>query len=251
MPIIGQHSGSATLRTLEPQFVDYGTTTIPYVVTRADRKRVSIEVHPKLMVMVTAPMDATREAIQDAVLSKARWIVRQRRYFVDLLPHTPARRYVSGESHLYLGRKYRLRIHEGDADECVKLDGGYLHIFTKAPDSLETKRALLADWYHGHAERLLPNRVSVCLTHSLLRDARPTQVRIRKLAKRWGSCSPQGRLSLNVDLIRAPRGCIDYVITHELCHLIEPNHSSNFMRLLDRVMPDWRDRKQQLERRLA
>jgi predicted metal-dependent hydrolase len=251
MKRIDRQSGSAALRILEPQFVEYGTTTIPYVVTRTDRKRVSIEVLPRLIVIVSAPRSATAEAIRAAVQSKGSWILRQCRYFADLLPHTPQRRFVSGESHLYLGRKYRLRIREANGPERVTLDSGQLHIYTNAIDSLDAKRALLAGWYRRHAERVLPERVEACTTHPLLRESRPSEIRIRMLAKRWGSCSPQGRLSLNVDLIRAPRGCIDYVITHELCHLIVPNHSLKFTRLLDRIMPDWRERKQQLERRLA
>lgn len=251
MDAIDRQSSSTALRILEPQFIEYGTTTIPYVVTRAERKRVSIEVHPKLIVIVSAPIHATTKAIQEVVRSKAKWILRQCRYFVDLLPHTPHRRFVSGESHLYLGRKYRLRIRQAEGFEHVRLDSGYLHIFTSATDSIEAKRALLHAWYRRHAERVLPERVAACVAHPLLRRTQPSAIQIRTLAKRWGSCSPTGRLSLNVDLIRAPRGCIDYVITHELCHLILPNHSAKFTRLLDRVMPDWRDRKQQLERRLA
>lgn len=248
---IERQPSSVALRIVEPQFIEYGTTTIAYVVTRADRKRVSIEVHPRLMVMVTAPKQATMDSIRKVVHARARWILRQCRYFADLLPRTPKRRFVSGESHLYLGRKYRLRIREADGEERVKLDSGYLHIFTNATDSLEAKHALLTEWYRCHANRVLPERVAACLTHPLLHNARPSQLRIQTLKARWGSCSPRGRLTLNVDLVRAPRGCIDYVITHELCHLLVSNHSSKFTRLLDRVMPDWRDRKQQLERRLA
>jgi len=251
MRTIHRESDFTTLRVFEPQFVEYGTTTIPYIVTRADRKHVSIEVHPKLIVIVSAPLHATTEAIGKVVHSKANWILRQCRYFADLLPHTPTRRFVSGESHLYLGRKYRLRIRAADGPEGVRLDSGYLHIFTNATGSIEAKKALLDDWYRRHAERVLPQRVEACLVHPLLRSAQPSQVRIRALRKRWGSCSPTRRLTLNVSLIRAPRACIDYVITHELCHLLVPNHSSKFTRLLARIMPDWRDRKQQLERRLA
>lgn len=242
---------TTALRIFEPQFVDYGSTIVTYVATRAERKRMSIEVHPNLHVVVSAPRRATADAIREAVRRKASWILQQRRFFADLLPRTPTRRFVSGETHLYLGRQYRLRIREAEGLERVKLDSGCLYIYTDARDSVDIKQKLLAEWYRGHAHRVLPERVRACLAHPVLRRIHPSRLEIRRLRKRWGSCSPRGRLTLNVDLIRAPRACIDYVITHELCHLIVPNHSPKFTRLFDRVMPDWRERKQQLERRLA
>jgi predicted metal-dependent hydrolase len=245
------NSEATALRIFEPQFVEYGSTTIPFFVTHTKRKRVSIEVHPNLCIVVSAPPNATTMSVREVVRRKAAWILKQHRFFARLRPYTPERRFVSGESHLYLGRKYRLRIRKTENEEWVKLDAGYLHIHTATPDRLETKRALLADWYRSHAFRVLPERVGACLAHPLLHDAKPARITIRALTKRWGSCTQAGRLTLNIDLIRAPRACIDYVITHELCHLLIPNHSSKFTRLLDRVMPDWRDRKQQLEWRLA
>lgn len=241
----------APLRVLEPRFVDYGDTPIPYFLTRSERKHVSIEVHPDLVVMVNAPRHATMREIAAIVERKAAWILRQQRAFADLLPYTPARRFVSGESHLYLGRKYRLKIHEAAEIETAKLAAGYLHVYTNAPNLPDATQALLAEWYRGHAERVFPQRLEVCASHAALRAVPRPRLFIRLLRKRWGSCSTSGRLTLNVSLIRAPRGCIDYVITHELCHLLVPNHSSKFIRLLNRVMPDWRDRKQQLERMLA
>jgi predicted metal-dependent hydrolase len=246
-----QQSGTAALRVLEPQSVEYGSITITYFVTRTERSRVSIEVHPNFRVIVSAPCTATTAGIRETVKRKASWILKQHRFFADLLPRTPERRFVSGESHLYLGRQYRLRVRETKDDERVKLNAGYLHVYTATPASVDAKQKLLAAWYRGHALRVLPQRVNACLAQPLLLCARPSRIEIRPLRKRWGSCSPAGRLTLNVDLIRAPRGCIDYVITHELCHLLVPNHSSSFIRLLDRVMPDWRERKQQLEQRLA
>ena len=119
------------------------------------------------------------------------------------------------------------------------------------PRSVETKEAVLMAWYRRQAARVFPGRLMACAEHPTWRRLPKPRLLIRSLQKRWGSCGRTGRLTLNVSLIRAPRGCIDYVITHELCHLLVPNHSSKFTRLLDRVMPDWRDRKLQLERRLA
>lgn len=228
-----------------------GTPRIEYTVAFGARRRLAIEVHPDLSVIVRAPHHTTPEFLENAVQRKSRWIHRQLQFFSLFLPRTPARRYVSGETHLYLGRRYQLKVLRTRDEESVRLDAGEIRITTRTPASLEAKQALLESWYRDHATTFLRKRFDVCLLHSAFRTAKTALLSIRTLKKRWGSCSPRGRITLNLDLIRASRPCIDYVITHELCHLIEPSHSAKFDRLLARVMPDWRSRKNQLETLLS
>ncbi|MEA2235829.1 MAG: hypothetical protein QOC81_553 [Thermoanaerobaculia bacterium] len=228
-----------------------GIATIEYTLTFVPRKRLAIEVHPDLTVIVRAPQHAKPETIENAVRRRSRWIYRQLQYFSSFLPRTPPRRFVSGESHLYLGRRYRLRVVRTRDEESVRFESGEIRISTGTPSSMEAKRELLQAWYRARARRYLNERFKECARHPAFRDARGAQLSIRKLTKRWGSCSSRGRITLNADLIRASRACIDYVITHELCHLIVPSHSPKFDRLLARVMPDWRERKNQLESRLS
>lgn len=229
----------------------YGSRVIDYRVTRMERKRAYLAVMPDLHVHVKAPLQASDHSIQSAVRQKARWILRQQRFFTDLLPRTPRRRLVSGESHLYLGRKYRLKIDAtGDGDH-IALRGGYFHLTTRQHATPVRRAALLSAWYRLQAARVFRERLDRCAEHPALRRVGKVRLIIRRMKRRWGSCTARGNLVINVDLIRAPRGCIDYVITHELCHLLVPDHSRRFTNLLDRVMPDWRDRKSQLERLLA
>lgn len=238
-------------RRAENDTVAYGSKVIAYRVERMTRRRAAIEVSPDLSVIVKVPQAASVSAIRSAVRQKARWILRQQRHFSDLLPRTPKRRLVSGESHLYLGRKYRLRVEEPAGPDRVTLSGGYLHLKISASAKASKRAALLRAWYLLHARRVFRERLEACRQHPAFHRIGDVHLIIRRMTRRWGSCTPRRNLVLNTELIRAPRGCIDYVITHELCHLVVPDHSRRFTNLLDRVMPDWRDRKRQLERMLA
>ena len=229
----------------------YGSKVIAYRVERMNRRRAAIEVNPDLSVVVKVPSPASVTSIRSAVRQKARWILRQQRHFSDLLPRTPKRRLVSGESHLYLGRKYRLRVEEYAGSDRITLSGGYLHMKVSASATARKRAALLRAWYLFHARRVFRERLDACRQHPSFKRIDDVHLIIRRMTRRWGSCTPRGNLVLNTELIRAPRGCVDYVITHELCHLVVPDHSRKFTNLLDRVMPDWRDRKRQLERMLA
>jgi predicted metal-dependent hydrolase len=244
------HDREGRLRS-DDDSVRYGSTVITYRVDRTKRRRAAIEVNPDLTVVVKVPMPASASAIRWAVRQKARWILRQQRHFSDLLPKTPKRRLVSGESHLYLGRKYRLRVEEHTGPDRVTLSGGYLHLRISASAKASKRAALLRSWYLVHARRVFRERFEARRQHPAFRGIGDVHLIIRRMTRRWGSCTPRRNLVLNTELIRAPRGCIDYVITHELCHLVVPDHSRKFTNLLDRVMPDWRDRKRQLERMLA
>lgn len=231
--------------------VEWGGRTIEFALVYAARKRVAIEVNPDQSVLVRAPVHAGIEPVLGIVRRKAKWVLRQQRFFETFRPRTPERQFVSGESHNYLGRKYRLKVHAADNEERVRLHGGYLHVYSSNPADAGLKRQLLEAWYRGHAERVFPARVAACMDHRLFRRLATPKLQIRKLQSRWGSFTPAGKILLNVDLIRAPRICIDYVITHELCHILVPDHSREFQRLLIKAMPDWEERKARLEATLA
>jgi predicted metal-dependent hydrolase len=172
--------------------------------------------------------------------------LRQQRELERYLPQTPPRRYVSGETHRYLGRQYRLTVSAG-TPESVKLTRGRLHIYTADKDHPERVRQLLDDWYERQARRIFPERLQAVLPRMqpLGVTSEPT-VQIKPLQARWGSCTGSGTITLNLRLVQVTKPYIDYVIVHELCHLVEHNHSKRFYALLDRAMPDWRERRRQL-----
>lgn len=224
---------------------------IPFRVERSDRKHLAITVHPELRLEVVAPLHATADAVLGRVEKRAKWIAKQWRYFQDHQPRQPARRFVTGETHRYLGRQYRLKV-EGGSPASVRLAGRWFEILSPQPQDSDRVRELLETWYRSRARTMFPNRLAACVRScSSLNLAEPPPLTIRKMTHRWGSCTVEGRLVLNLDLIQAPTTCIDYVITHELCHLKVRDHNRAFYSLLTRVMPDWEARKSRLERLLS
>jgi predicted metal-dependent hydrolase len=231
--------------------VTYGATTIAYRVVRRDRRTLQISVLPDMTVEVVAPRAANDATIQQRVARRARWILRQVEFFRQFHPKTPERRYQSGETHLYLGRRYRLKILHSNVPS-VKIHAGRIVVTTPRPADAGAVRALFDEWQKKTARACFERRLAICVTRfKAQHQIAPKALIVRQLKQRWGSMSQAGRLLLNRSLIGASVYEIDYVITHELCHRVHHHHGRNFFELLDRVMPDWEKRKQSLERRLA
>jgi len=231
--------------------VQYGEHWIDFTLVRRDRSTLEIAVEPDASVVVAAPKAATLAMIGEKVRKRAAWIRRQQRYFIQFLPRTPDRQYVAGETHLYLGRQYRLKV-VYDVHARVTLARGFIVVKTSRPERIEVTRELVEAWYRKRAYIKFAERLEVnLLRFPVPEDFRPIGLVVRQLRHRWGSMSPSSRLLLNRRLIEAPTDAIDYVITHELCHIAVPHHGPEFFKLMDRVLPDWPRRKHRLERRMA
>lgn len=230
--------------------VHYGSADVQFDIVRVDRATLEIAVMPDGAVVVKAPRDAREDDVLARVARRARWILGQQRYFAQFEPRTPPRRYVGGETHLYLGRQYRLALEEGQVGG-VRLVGGWFRVSLGGDSSPQRVRSLLDGWYQDKARRRLAERFEVCWQAFPKTGLKRPTMRLRRMRTHWGSLSAGGTLSLRPDLVRAPRECIDYVIMHELCHLVEPDHGPGFRRLLERVLPDWERRKHRLELTLA
>lgn len=223
----------------------YGRTEIYYKLLIMNRKSLEIAVHPDKSVVVKAPQTSTLEAIEGKIKKRARWIKRQIAYFNQFDPRTPDRKYIGGESHLYLGRKYRLKIELSEKDK-VLLKNGYFYIeaTTNKPEHI---KQLMDSFYIRLSKMYLPKIFDNCWENFKKGDLNKPNLKLRKMDKRWGSLSDKGQLTLNIKLIQTPKECIEYVVIHELCHLVHHNHSTEFYKLLDRILPDWTKRKQKLE----
>lgn len=231
--------------------IRYGEQELRYHIVRRDRRTLEISVHPDMSVEVVAPKTASEEAIRARVKKRAAWITRQIQYFRQYCPRTPDRSYVSGETHLYLGRRYRLKLREA-TDERIRLKTGHIEVESAHPHQPRLVSKLLNAWLQQRAHVIFADRIEVCLQRFPAKHRTPPKALIvRSLTHRWGSLTPAGRLVLNRSLIQASIHEIDYVVTHELCHRIHLHHGRSFFELLTRVMPDWTKRKQSLERRLA
>lgn len=231
---------------IEQQSVLFGQTEIVYQVNHCNRKTLAIHVYPNGEVVIDAPMTANHELIAQKVKKRAAWIVKQQLQFAAYPPILPKRQYVSGETHRYLGRQYRLLISQSTINQ-VKLINGRLLIETVHLNNQDEIKKLLQAWYRSRAKAIFSERYEICL-HQVaeLGIKHEKGFQLRLMPKRWGSCTKQGNIILNPELIAAPKSCIDYVITHELCHLQEHNHSQAFYKLLTLAMKDWQARRKQL-----
>lgn len=225
--------------------VTYGRDTIRYEVRfLASRRTLAIEVHPDSRVLVRAPVGCPEVLIAERVQKRAAWISRQLAEFERYRPRTPARQYVSGESHLYLGRQYRLKVLQGEAAS-VKLARGQLLVSLPGDPDPDRVKALLHRWYLDRARAVFNAVLDATVRH--FKGVEHPRLIVRAMQSRWGSLSRAGSMTLNVSLVRAPRACIEYVVTHELCHTKHRDHDTRFFKLLRQVMPDWEKRKQRLE----
>ena len=229
--------------------VQYGEELIRFSLRRQSSRtvqRVAIHVHPDGCVLVDAPESAPIDTVLAAVKKRSRWISQHVGAARERLAHVLPREYVSGESLHYLGRRYRLKVvvQAGAApDGCMR--GGFI-VVTVPEHSPVMIRAALDAWYRIRARELFADRLAAVASPLRWVKQLP-RTRLLFMTVQWGSCSPAGRITLNPLLIKAPRECIDYVLLHELCHLLHHNHSPKFYKSLDRHMPGWRVIKEKLD----
>jgi len=213
--------------------------SLGYELLRSARRSLGITVTPAAELKVTAPVDADRSTVERIMQRRGDWIRRQLRETAALPPAPPAKEWVSGETHLYLGRQYRLSLRVSHA-EGVKLIGRYFQIgLESAPDPKSVER-LMMKWYRNHARVTFARRMAQLVASTpRLGLQKPPPLLVRTMRTRWGSCSPSGRILMNVEAVKLPTACIDYVLMHELCHLRHATHSRAFWYHLDCCMPDW------------
>jgi predicted metal-dependent hydrolase len=236
------------LKTIEVKDkLQYGTTTITYSLEYMNRKTLGIKVYPDKSVQVLAPHNTTSEEAKKKVKTKAAWILKQQDFFLSFHPLTPERKYVSGETHLYLGKQYVLKLIES-TNQNVKLHAGRLEVFVNDKENKTEVELLLKKWYKSkavkHFQELYENNLNLTISF----NKKPTSLKYRWMSKRWGSCDKNGGIHLNLELIKAPRKCIEYVLIHEFCHLAHHDHSKAFYELLEKLYPKWKEIKNKLEK---
>ena len=217
--------------------------------SKAVARKVVIKVHPDQRVVATVPHDATDDSIQQAMLKRARWIWQNIEEFAKQKDYVLPKRYVSGETQFYLGRRYVLKVLiDSEQVSNVKLSRGKLNVTLRKDfdDRVVKIKPLIDKWYQHKAKAIFHERLNKMLPKATWITDIPS-FRVMAMKKQWGSCSTKGNLMLNPHLIKAPKECIDYVILHELCHISEHNHSEKFWRLLTQVMPNWKEVKAKLD----
>ena len=229
---------------MEQSRIQFGRTAIPYTIRRGKReKTVAVAVDPVEGVLVRAPSGTKISKLDEIVYRKAKWIIDRRRRHEDLPPPPSPREFVSGETFLYLGRQYRLKLDRSGTNGGVRLLRGRLHV--PAHHDAAEIRAHLVEWYRAHAEWHLPRRVA---EWSPRLGLLPTSVLVRDQRKRWGSADAKGNVRFNWRVIQAPMRLVDYVVAHELVHLRHRDHTRDFWAQVGSAMSDYEERREALRR---
>lgn len=201
-------------------------------IIRSRRKTVALQVTERATLIVRAPYHTRKKTILDIVTKHEKWIEKKRKEIRERNRETPAKRFVDGEAFLYLGKPYPLKI-VNDGTFQLKFDDGFFLV----QDARDAARKVFEDWYRKTAREIIPERVA---QHSMKGPFSYNRIRITHARKRWGSCSPKGNLNFSWRLIMAPLPVIDYVVIHELVHLVERNHSSRFWGKVESLMPEFK-----------
>ncbi|WP_045859180.1 M48 family metallopeptidase [Teredinibacter purpureus] len=208
-------------------------------IVRKSIKNLHLAVYPPNgHVRVAAPENITDDNVRLAVVSKLSWIKNQQQDFKNQ-PRQTERKYISGECHYYLGKRYRLEVIEREGKpEVEHLKAGKLKLFVKSGASVTTKEKQITEWYRGQLKATIP---------SLLEKWQPKVGKIaadwgiRKMRTKWGSCNiKKRRIWLNLELAKKPLECVEYIVVHELIHLHERNHNERFKSLMEKNLPNWR-----------
>lgn len=228
--------------------ITYGDKKIDFELERKDVKNVNLNIRPDMSIKVSANYEVPLEYIKSFVRENGAWILKNTDYFKKFKPETKSyKEYVSGESFKYLGRQYRLKVEKSEI-ETIKYLRGFIYLYVKDTNDFKRKEKLFKNWLNERANirfnKSLDNMYQLVKTF----DIPKPDIKIRDMKARWGSCYRKDKvIILNLELIKAPKYCIDYVVLHELIHFKYKNHDNNFYTFLSSLMPDWKKRKKILD----
>jgi predicted metal-dependent hydrolase len=228
--------------------------TINYETIRVKKRRtIGIVVNPEGHITVRAPEGLSEEMIEKKIRRRASWIIKQQSLFKSLEEEISEIHYDTGETHIYLGKEYIMHIKEGKKnnvyfrDHLFYIELSNINSYTSLKEKHDAIEQLLDVWYKERA-KIKFAEIAESVIQSLKKyNVEPSSIYVQKMEKRWATSTPNGKIILNVDLIKTPKQCIEYVITHELCHLLHKTHTATFYNLLTSIMPEWKEWKRKLE----
>jgi len=214
--------------------------TLSYEITRTNRKTIALKISPQGELKVAAPLDVSDTEIDSVVKKKKFWLYKTINKTKEQKSNTLKKEYISGELFWYLGKRYRLDVCQCD-HQGLKFQYNKFILNTKDRDKAQK---LFKSFYANKAKEKLGSQVD---KYAKQMGVQYNEVKFLEMKKRWGSCTNTGNIILNIHLIKAPMYVIDYVIIHELAHLIEYNHSSKFWNIVKTQMGDFEDHKNWLD----
>jgi len=220
---------------------EYGSETIEFTVEYRKRKSFRISIEPPDSVFVVAPIGIKDDEILKMVESKAKWIENKLREIKESGVVKCCREYKNGEIFMYLGRDLRLKVQRDEyvKNPLVELVEGCLLVRTATEDSYKLIKSI-EDWYRKRSLEIVCERVE---NYQKYFEQRPLEIRSKRQKSRWGSCSSAHRLNFNLRCVMAPLEVIDYIVVHEMCHMVHFNHSKEFWGLVEEIVPDFKERR--------
>jgi predicted metal-dependent hydrolase len=214
-------------------------------VVRKDIKNMHLAVHPPNgLIRLTAPFKTDGDVVRLFAVSKLGWIKKNIKAFKEQ-PRETSREYVSGETHFYKGRRYLLKVIETNGAQSVKIRGTrYIEMMVR-PNSTQVSRAeLLKEWYRGQLKNELPELIS---KWENIIGVKCNSWGVKLMKTKWGACTTASkRIWINLELAKKPLICLEYIVCHELIHLLERTHNDRFVALMNKHMPKWRQHKEVL-----
>lgn len=216
-------------------------------VVRKDIKNLHLAVYPPLgRVRVAAPLLVSDEAVRLAVISKLSWIKKQKSKFTSQARQS-AREYVSGESHYFQGSRYRLNvIVQSGASRVVIRNKSAIDLYVREGSDREQRERVMLAWYRQHLKELIP---ALLEKWQPVLDVRVADWRVKQMKTKWGTCNiAAARIWLNLELAKKPIQCLEYIVVHEMVHLLERHHNDRFVELMNQHLPLWKLHRQELNR---
>lgn len=223
----------------------YGSYLYEYELIRQERKTLSLTVKPNLQIILKSPHYASEERIEAFLKRKWLWLEKQLRLFIHYQRKLYTKEYVSGESFLYLGKQYKLVIKRANKEKVLLLKRELLLYTVNKVSNTACNERILTNWYRRNTTYVLKKRYEK-ITKDFAYPQTPELI-IYTMKKRWGSYLSKEKIYLNPKLIHTATDCIDYVITHELCHMKHKGHNLRFYQLLEDKFPKWEKVKDKLE----
>jgi len=220
---------------------------LPIEVVYKDIKNLHVGVYPPAgRIRVAAPLRINDEAVRLAVISRLAWIRRQQAHFNNQ-ERQSQREFATGESHYFQGRRYRLNVTEHDGPTLVHLSNNRtIQLFVGSDTDENDREAVIRNWYRRTIQKQIPQLLEKWQDRV---GAAAAEVRIRRMKTRWGSCNADAsRIWLNLELAKKSPACLEYILVHEMIHLLERHHNERFCLLMDRIMPNWRLYREELNR---
>ncbi|MBI1194921.1 MAG: DUF45 domain-containing protein [Gammaproteobacteria bacterium] len=234
-----------TSRATEPGISRLALDGLDIELTRKDIKRLYLRVSADGRVRVSAPKSVPMDTVRGFVVSKRDWIREQQDRF-HVHARLPQPEYVDGETHFFGGRRYPLRVREHDGPPRVTLSPDAIDLAVRPGTAKDKRRALIEDWQRRHLKAEIPRIVA--------RYEGPMGVQVRefgvkRMRTRWGTCNIRARrIWLSLELAKRPFECLEYVVVHEMAHLIEAGHNARFYAVMDEFLPGWRTHREALKR---